>query len=589
MLAGKQLACPSCGSLLEIPGQREERIVVACRCGQQFQARAALAGKSVPCPACGTSLTIGGGTAQVSAWFPGFPDPFWAGPAAGPTIPASYSPTPTGFPASRPVASESYPTFLIWLVGAGVGVFLLVMGLIAVRVAMNSRPIAVHPTPAADESGDSPRAPAVSSGLPSTPEELERHYRIPAGETDLTEDWRAGLLPFAGTQFTIDSVNVPIVDTEMSNLPFALRIEGVPSRRSRWQLEPNAKAFLNKYRVPLDKLQATAEQYGAARFPTQFRESLTMPLRECDGMRRAMRALELQARVQEREGNSAATARTICTMCRLNQSMTNFPLLVPQLLRSQGVRAVHQTMADLLWFTKFTETELHSLSAHLEGLDFDRGFYEGLVGERVIGLMIFEKPSLFTEMVRDKNSQHLIPPGYSSGLESSLRRRSAAMQERDRAAFEECMALAFEALGQPFPEKWKAVERHRAAVNRMKTADVPERQNYLLTTLYALPLEATVAAHGVANASRDLTIVAIALERYRRDKGAMPEHLQELVPDYLPELPLDPFDGHPFRYRRAGNRYLLYSIGANRRDDQGDAAKDADLVFPGPFVRPAKK
>ncbi|MFA0747150.1 MAG: hypothetical protein EORIYHIE_001019, partial [Candidatus Fervidibacter sp.] len=36
--------------------------------------------------------------------------------------------------------------------------------------------------------------------------------------------------------------------------------------------------------------------------------------------------------------------------------------------------------------------------------------------------------------------------------------------------------------------------------------------------------------------------VAVALRLYRHEHGRYPETLEELVPKYLPSLPIDPFD-----------------------------------------------
>jgi len=49
------------------------------------------------------------------------------------------------------------------------------------------------------------------------------------------------------------------------------------------------------------------------------------------------------------------------------------------------------------------------------------------------------------------------------------------------------------------------------------------------------------------------------------------EDLQELVPEYFSEIPIDPFDGAPFRYRvRANGQWAVYSVGPNQTDDGGE-------------------
>lgn len=61
----------------------------------------------------------------------------------------------------------------------------------------------------------------------------------------------------------------------------------------------------------------------------------------------------------------------------------------------------------------------------------------------------------------------------------------------------------------------------------------------------------------------------LALAEYHRDRGHFPERLEELVPEYLARVPIDYAVLQPLRYHRAGERYVLYSVGQNGFDDGG--------------------
>ncbi len=69
--------------------------------------------------------------------------------------------------------------------------------------------------------------------------------------------------------------------------------------------------------------------------------------------------------------------------------------------------------------------------------------------------------------------------------------------------------------------------------------------------------------------ARDATLVAIALELYRRRTAAWPAALEELTPRFLPQVPLDRYDGKPIKYRLVDGQPLVYSVGVNRIDDGG--------------------
>jgi hypothetical protein len=65
-------------------------------------------------------------------------------------------------------------------------------------------------------------------------------------------------------------------------------------------------------------------------------------------------------------------------------------------------------------------------------------------------------------------------------------------------------------------------------------------------------------------------LTAIAVERYRLKHGKLPQNLSELVPDFLDGIPIDPADGQPIRYRVLEKGFTVYSVGADKQDDQGD-------------------
>ena len=93
----------------------------------------------------------------------------------------------------------------------------------------------------------------------------------------------------------------------------------------------------------------------------------------------------------------------------------------------------------------------------------------------------------------------------------------------------------------------------------------------------------------IADMQRDSTVVAIALEQYRRKHGGgdnWPKSLEVLVPEFLDEVPLDRYDGKPLRYKIINrvivgeddsvseNKLVLYSLYKDRDDDGGITAED---------------
>jgi hypothetical protein len=82
-----------------------------------------------------------------------------------------------------------------------------------------------------------------------------------------------------------------------------------------------------------------------------------------------------------------------------------------------------------------------------------------------------------------------------------------------------------------------------------------------------LPLLARAAE---AEARRRLLVTAIAIERFHLANHFYPDSISKLVPDFIKSLPKDFMDGELLRYRRTDDdRFLLYSVGIDGKDDRG--------------------
>jgi hypothetical protein len=64
--------------------------------------------------------------------------------------------------------------------------------------------------------------------------------------------------------------------------------------------------------------------------------------------------------------------------------------------------------------------------------------------------------------------------------------------------------------------------------------------------------------------------MGLMLERFRLQHGGnLPERLDQLVPEIVPEVPLDPFGGGPILFKKLAVGYQIYSVGKNAQDDNG--------------------
>ncbi|HEX8835073.1 MAG TPA: hypothetical protein VF719_12770, partial [Abditibacteriaceae bacterium] len=71
--------------------------------------------------------------------------------------------------------------------------------------------------------------------------------------------------------------------------------------------------------------------------------------------------------------------------------------------------------------------------------------------------------------------------------------------------------------------------------------------------------------------SNRMLAVAFALQSYHADNREYPTSLGQLVPQYLDTIPTDPFEKNaPLRYRHTPDGYVLYSVGPDGMDNNGE-------------------
>ncbi|MFH2068431.1 MAG: hypothetical protein ABII89_03085 [Candidatus Omnitrophota bacterium] len=63
--------------------------------------------------------------------------------------------------------------------------------------------------------------------------------------------------------------------------------------------------------------------------------------------------------------------------------------------------------------------------------------------------------------------------------------------------------------------------------------------------------------------------LGLANRIYRQKHGKFVDSLNQLTPEILPVLPLDPFTGKDYVYRKKGKGFIVYSVADNLKDDSG--------------------
>ena len=177
-----------------------------------------------------------------------------------------------------------------------------------------------------------------------------------------------------------------------------------------------------------------------------------------------------------------------------------------------------------------------------------------------------------------------VASGESVGAASSLRGAPPAVLGAVDASdewVEDCYARMIDALDRPFGDtSFDELMTHTEASVDPRRAALAQN----LVPVWAKARAKYQQSYAVLMADETIT----CLEAYRKEKGRYADGLDALVPEYMPELPVDPWTGKSMLYETTDDGYLLYACGPDRKDD-GGVCTETDRTTPDQVFVPVPK
>jgi hypothetical protein len=383
-----------------------------------------------------------------------------------------------------------------------------------------------------------------AAGEPITIDELYAQSRVPPGTRDITPLWLAALNSLDEQKFNADAKPLPIVGEVLGNdLPAA----DVAA----------AEQLLGKWDVTVQATLAASRAEGECRIPVEFNDGFSALLPNVQKLRGLSRMMLLRSRVAMAKGDTEQAVESVEAIFGASRALSHQMLLVEHLVRLATAQVALREVERLLNEAELSEKQLARLKGHVEALDFQAGQVRSLHGERGMGYHIFRHPEQMDMTKGDFVNK--ANPG-----EGGITRAA------DCLVYLELQKELIAAAGEAYPDALARADRVEMRLKSLAGSKNPlERYNHMFTLLIMPAMNATLQATARNLAHRDLVLCALSARQYQHARGELPASLAGLVPQYLPAVPTDPFDGQPLRFVAKPDGVALYSIGRDLKDDGG--------------------
>ncbi len=344
--------------------------------------------------------------------------------------------------------------------------------------------------------------------------------------------------------------------------PAAQRLPGRAERLSP-DLKAVIQASMAANKVARERLHAAAA-LKQSRYQVDWKDGFNTKLPHLAKIKTAAQVLRLEAFILTENSRPDLAAGSVLTGVGLARSLEAEPILISQLTRVAALTMAHSGAERILNQQKMPDPQLAALQNAFREAESPESVARALAGERCSGLQLFQASAEQVAQMMAATGDTSLPPEFAASLGEYLKKNKDA----DFLFYLEVMEGYVAAARQPFPQSVEAARLVAARVDAQQQQ--PPDQKLLLSAAF-LPAYGKTALRFAENVARlRAAQAACAVERYRAANGdKLPENLSALVPAQLSAVPTDPFDGQPLRFKPLGKGYVVYSVGADARDDGG--------------------
>ncbi|MCI0745803.1 MAG: hypothetical protein L0Y58_10400 [Verrucomicrobia subdivision 3 bacterium] len=312
--------------------------------------------------------------------------------------------------------------------------------------------------------------------------------------------------------------------------------------------------------VALATLHAAAA-LSKSRYPVDLTPAMKTLLPHLSKMRAIARLLQAEALVAVQDGDAARAVRSVTAILSQSRSLSPEPIPVSQFVSYSIDASAFETAEYVINCLQLADAHLQTLTAVFAAAEDTNGLYRALIGERACFVTGMRDPHAMLRLAR----AGLGTPAPSLSFQDVVWPfvRASGFFERDFGFGVDALSTNILLARLPDPHRFASHTNWDALLIRAR------KGRYLLSGVFLSALDNTFVGDVTHRAQHRVAHLALAVERYQRTRGEIPDQHTDLVPEFMASVLIDPFDGQPLRFKPLDSGYVVYSVGPDLRDDGG--------------------
>lgn len=333
-------------------------------------------------------------------------------------------------------------------------------------------------------------------------------------------------------------------------------------------------------------------------FNLDYQKGFDLQLPNLASLKRSAQWLSASVLYNLHQGNRKNACSDVRAMLALAKGETDERILISQLVRIAIAAIGANATWEILQNPNLSDDDLAQLQQDWQSLEFIAPIEQSMMFERVENLQEFEQTRKSSEKFNKLWGFFYYAPETpvqeNMMPRSMLTPRSLFLRNWDEIQWRWFWSYQDELYGlksyQIVIDATRAAETNKSfqaaqSFTSTKLTQLNQKQDSidgLRGVFSANAMNATLRKAVRIEIAQNVVVTAIALKRYELRHHQLPATLDELIPDLLQTVPIDCMDSEPLRYRpNSDGTFLLYSVGADGKDDGGDPSLQKNINYTG--------